>query len=325
MQSSGVHLTLIFLLWTATLLLTSAASQPHHQQALKDVKKLQAGFWLKVAAKHARTNDADAACQKDYGQPYLDRWRKLQGSYCNSSSSNTNSHVQCYAHPEADLSTCFARDLVLTSTPGFTGSTPHSSELPQPQPGSIHLSCNRTADPARFLRGRLQSNEGSRAWLVTAPAFGPASTQLQAACSGPQAVAHPVLFVLRVDPQNAFHNLETVVSVFSALAVLQLDPHHLTHGLEVSVRWLALPTSVGHLKAWLRARMHMHVSCIHLVASQGGRNVATTDTPCIAGCTCPHATNALKSTKDSTSCPQSEHMCVSHSLLALLTGGHRGR
>lgn len=237
MQSSSVSVFLLLLCWTYTLL-TIAASQPQHQQALKDVKKLQAGFWLKLAAKHStRSDDADAACQKDYGQPYLDRWRKLQGTYCNSRSSTTSaaasSHVQCYAHPEADLSTCFARDLVLTSTTAFIGSTPHSSELPQPRPGSIHLSCNRTIDPGRFLRGRLQSNEGSRAWLVTAPAFGPASTKLKAACSGPQAVAHPVLFVLRVDPQNAFHNLETVVSVFSALAVLQLDPHHLTHGLEV--------------------------------------------------------------------------------------------
>lgn len=240
MQSSSA--SLLILLWTT--LLAIAASQPHHhqqqqhQQALKDVKKLQAGFWLKVAAKQTRNGDEDAACHKDYGQPYLDRWRKLQGTYCNSSSSTTaaaSSHVQCYAHPEADLSTCFARDLVLTSTTAFTGSTLHSSELPQPRPGSIHLSCNRTTDPSRFLRGRLQSNEGSRAWLVTAPAFGPASAKLQAACSGPQAVAHPVLFVLRVDPQNAFHHLETVVSVFSALAVLQLDPHHLTHGLEVRV------------------------------------------------------------------------------------------
>lgn len=234
-QSSSVSLLLL-----TTLLWTIAASQPH-QQALKDVKKLQPGFWLKVAAKHTRTDAADAACQKDYGQPYLDRWRKLQGTYCNSSSSSSttadaSSHVQCYAHPEADLSTCFARDLVLTSTTAFTGSTPHSSELPQPRPGSIHLACNRTTtDPSRFLRGRLQSNEGSRAWLVTAPAFGPASTKLQAVCSGPQAVAHPVLFLLRVDPQNAFHNLETVVSVFSALAVLQLDQHHLTHGQEVRV------------------------------------------------------------------------------------------
>lgn len=141
--------------------------------------------------------------------------------------------MQCYAHPEADLSTCLAQNLVLSSTKAFLGSTPHSSELPQPQPGSIQLSCNKAVDPAAFLRGRLQSNEGSRAWLVTAPSFIPPSSQTQAACSGPHAVLHPVLFVLRVDPQNAFHNLETVVSVFAALAVLQLEPQHLQHGMEV--------------------------------------------------------------------------------------------
>jgi hypothetical protein len=186
---------------------------------------------LQVASKAAASAAAqDAACLKDYGQQYLARWRKLQGTYCNSTA---GSHVQCYAHPEADISTCFARDLFMTSTNSFIGNAPHSSELPQPQPGSIHLSCQRTQDPATFLRGRLQSNEGSRAWLVTAPAFSSPSSQEQASCGGPQAVAHPVLFLLRVDPQNAFHNLETVVSVFSALAVLQLEPRHMTHGVEV--------------------------------------------------------------------------------------------
>lgn len=194
-----------------------------------------------MASKNAASAAQDATCLKDYGQQYLDRWRKLQGTYCNSTAEpRTGSNVHCYAQPEADISTCFARDLILTSTNSFIGNSPHNSELPQPQPGSIHLSCNRTADPATFLRGRLQSNEGSRAWLVTAPTFGVASSQQQASCSGPQAVSHPVLFVLRVDPQNAFHNLETVVSVFSALAVLQLEPRHLTHGIEV-----CLFTSLG--------------------------------------------------------------------------------
>ena len=126
------------------------------------------------------------------------------------------------------------RGLLLTSTTAFLGSSsPHASELPQPHPGSIQLACNRTADPATFLRGRLQSNEGSRAWLVTAPSFGGLQQAQQASCSGAEAVAHPVLFVLRVDPQNAFHNLETVVSVFAALAVLQLDQSHFSHGMEV--------------------------------------------------------------------------------------------
>lgn len=189
---------------------------------------------MQVSSKYTSTAGQDAACQKDYGQPYIDRWHKLQDTYCNTSvDAASSSHVQCYAHPEADLSTCLARDLVITSTSLFIGSSPHSSELPQPQPGSIHLACNRTANPKSFLRGRLESNEGSRAWLVTAPTFGAGPSTLQAACSGPQAVAHPVLFLLRVDPQNAFHSLETVVAVFAALAVLKLEPQHLTHGMEV--------------------------------------------------------------------------------------------
>jgi hypothetical protein len=275
--------TLLSTFVTASGLQLSQSVAYHHKQ-LKDVRRLQAGYWLKVrhqawyahmmgllpyrqvlcsywyqvyaletgsrgqhsgvrvcsveqlqvATKAAASPAQDAACLKDYGQQYLDRWRRLQGSYCNSTAdASTGSHVQCYAHPEADISTCFARDLVLSSTNSFIGNSPHSSELPQPQPGSIHLSCNRTQDPATFLRGRLQSNEGSRAWLATAPAFGVPSSQQQDSCSGPQAVAHPVLLLLRVDPQNAFHNLETVVSVFSALAVLQLEPRHLTHGIEV--------------------------------------------------------------------------------------------
>lgn len=191
---------------------------------------------LQVAATHISTDGQDVACLKNYGQQYLGRWNKLQDTYCNTTagahSDTYISHVQCYAHPEADLSTCLVRNLLLTSTTAFLGSSPHSSELPQPSTGSIRLACNRTADPTTFLRGRLQSNEGSRAWLVTAPSFEAADSQAQHACSG-AAVAHPVMFVLRVDPQNAFHHLETVVSVFAALAVLQLDQSHLSHGLEV--------------------------------------------------------------------------------------------
>jgi len=166
--------------------------------------------------------------------------------------------VQCYAHPEADLSTCLVQNLLVTSTQGFIGSTPHSSELPQPASGSLQLACNVTAPAKSFLRGRLQSNEGSRAWMVTAPQFGTASSRLQHACSGPQVVSHPVLFVLQVDPQNAFHNLEAVVSVFSALAVLQLQPQYLRYGIEVR-------QYAESLLARLNGQQHMtlHVSTEH--------------------------------------------------------------
>jgi hypothetical protein len=53
-------------------------------------------------------------------------------------------------------------------------------------------------------------------------------------------VRHPVLLLMRVDPQNAFHNLETVLSVFTALAVLQLQPRQLARGLQVRERSCAL-------------------------------------------------------------------------------------
>jgi hypothetical protein len=195
-------------------------------------------FSSQAAARHIDAEHspaANAACLKHYGQQYLERWRSLQGAYCNSSSAVLQgSHVQCWAHPEADLSTCYVQDLLLTSTSSFLGRHPHSSQLPQPAAGSIQLACNRTADPKSFLRGRLQSNEGSRAWLVTAPTFkAPSNTDLKGPCAGMHVVAHPVLFLLRVDPQNAFHDLETVVSVFSALAVLHLDPSLLRYGMEV--------------------------------------------------------------------------------------------
>jgi hypothetical protein len=55
--------------------------------------------------------------------------------------------VACHAHPEADISTCLARNLLLRSTTGFIGASPSRSELPQPAAGSVHLACNRTAPP----------------------------------------------------------------------------------------------------------------------------------------------------------------------------------
>lgn len=252
---------LLFLCLFAVSTSTTAAAASQEQQRpqrLRDVRKLQPGHWLKVAARHIPSSKAaqqpdDAACLRDYGQLYVERWRALQATYCNSTttpSSTASSHVQCYAHPTADLSTCLARNLLLTSAAAFLGGegTPHSSELPQPAPGSIQLACSRTTDAPSFLRGRLSNNEGMRAWLVTAPSFGlpqhasTAGTQVQQSCSGAHAVAHPVLFLLRVDPQNSFHNLEAVVSVFAGLAVLQLDAAHLRHGMEVGsslAGWLA--------------------------------------------------------------------------------------
>jgi hypothetical protein len=72
-------------------------------------------------------------------------------------------------------------------------------------------------------------------WLVQAPQFDvpAAAADQQRACSAGRTVQHPVLFLIRVDPENAFHNLETVVSVFAALTTLQLQPQQYAGGLEV--------------------------------------------------------------------------------------------
>jgi hypothetical protein len=70
-------------------------------------------------------------------------------------------------------------------------------------------------------------------WLVQAPQFNVPAAEQQRVCSEGRIVQHPVLFLMRVDPENAFHNLETVVSVFAALATLQLQPFTYNGGLEV--------------------------------------------------------------------------------------------
>lgn len=159
------------------------------------------------------------------------------GTYCNSSAADTGSGstITCHAHPEADISTCLLQNMVLQSSSAFLGSKDGIPGLPNPAAGSIRVSCNRTGDPKAFLRGRLHSNEGSRVWLVQAPAFGVHAAEQQRFCSPDTVVTHPVLFLMRVDPENAFHNLEMVVSVFAALAALQL-PQQLFWPLGLEVR-----------------------------------------------------------------------------------------
>jgi hypothetical protein len=197
---------------------------------------------MQLAARHlANSDDASTpACSADYGEQYLRRWNKLQDTYCNSSAASaaaaapsTSSSVTCHAHPEADLATCVARNLVLQSSTAFLGKKDGIAGLPNPAAGSIQLSCKQTAEPKAFLRGRVQSNEGSRMWLVQAPQFDVPAADQQRACSAGRTVQHPVLFLMRVDPENAFHNLETVVSVFAALATLQLQSQQYAGGLEV--------------------------------------------------------------------------------------------
>jgi hypothetical protein len=208
---------------------------------------------MQLAARHLATSETAStpSCSADYGEQYLRRWNKLQDSYCNSSSTSealsagSSSSVTCHAHPEADLTTCVARNLVLQSSAAFLGRKDGIAGLPNPAAGSIRLSCKQTADAKAFLRGRLQSNEGSRMWLVQAPQFNVPAAEQQQACSTGRIIQHPVLFLMRVDPENAFHNLETLVAVFAALATLQLQPHVYSGGLEVRLAMLLAAASLA--------------------------------------------------------------------------------
>lgn len=209
---------------------------------------------MQAVTKHLpkSTPASSTTCSAGYGLHYIDRWRALQGTYCNSSNTaappspgstaTVSSTVHCYAHPEADISVCSTRNLVVTSSLDFLGAKDSGIPgLPNPKSGSVQLACEQVGDPRIFLRGRLHSNEGSRMWLVQAPNFisGPATgnvyERMQQACSPSSRVQHPVLVITRVDPENAFHNLEGVISVFAALAVLQRDipKQAFQQGLEV--------------------------------------------------------------------------------------------
>ncbi|KAF6258335.1 hypothetical protein COO60DRAFT_1133520 [Scenedesmus sp. NREL 46B-D3] len=92
-------------------------------------------------------------------------------------------------------------------------------------------------------------------WLVQAPQFDVPAAEQQRACSQGRVVQHPVLFLMRVDPENAFHNLEAVVSVFAALATLQLKPQHYLGGLEVVIADDRLP---GYFSAVWQRLSHPH-------------------------------------------------------------------
>lgn len=226
---------------------------------------------MQAAAKHLAksTTGNDVACSASYGLQYIQRWRALQGNYCNSSSVPTvpspstsptvSSTVDCYAHPEADISACSTRNLVLSSSLDFLGEKDSGiTGLPNPKAGSIQLACERTADPKSFLRGRLQSNEGSRMWMVQAPHFvlDPAASsiyhRMQQACTSDRRVQHPVLVITRVDPENAFHNLEGVISVFAALAVLQqeIPKQVFQQGLEVGIQHAGASIPSSSWVAW---------------------------------------------------------------------------
>eukprot|EP00878_Enallax_costatus_P040353 GHUV01046526.1.p1 GENE.GHUV01046526.1~~GHUV01046526.1.p1 ORF type:complete len:260 (-),score=51.97 GHUV01046526.1:42-821(-) len=212
---------------------------------------------MQAAWKHiARSDTASTpACSADYGIKYIQRWRALADVYCNSSEPDVQqpgsplavrSTVECYAHPEADINVCSARNVVTTSSLDFLGAENSGIRgLQNPKPGSIQLVCQRTSDPRAFLRGRLDSNEASRMWLVQAPEFISSSVtadtatyeRMQQSCSPSRRIQHPVLMITRVDPENAFHNLEGVVSVFAALAVVQqqVPKQIFQRGLEVGL------------------------------------------------------------------------------------------
>eukprot|EP00775_Hariotina_reticulata_P010945 gene10945-11099_t len=189
-----------------------------------------------VAHKMVGSSDSasNEACSADYGEQYIKRWARLKGTYCGGTNQSYSS-VTCHAHPEADLSVCKAHNLVLSSK-DFMGRKSDSHSLPQPFAGSVKLSCKQLQHPGQFLRGRLNSNEGSRIWLRDAARFDVPELEQRSACSDEALVVqHPVLVIMRVDAENAFHNLEAISTMLAALQVLQLPSEALKAGLEVVV------------------------------------------------------------------------------------------
>jgi len=197
-------------------------------------QRLQPHALLQVAHEMLGSTEtaSTATCSADYGDQYVQRWAKLKDTYCGSANESFSS-VTCSAHPEADLSACIAHNVVLSSK-DLMGRKSGSHSLPNPLPGSLKLSCKQTQDPEQFLRGRLNSNEGSRIWLRDAALFDVPESEQRSACSdGALLVQHPVLVIMRVDPDNAFHNLEAISTMLAALQVLQLPSEVLKSGLEV--------------------------------------------------------------------------------------------
>ena len=170
-------------------------------------------------------------CGARAGVGYVERWRRLGGTLCappggSAASSDSSggsvssssggsaggllapeqgSLVRCNAHPAADLTVCAASNLLLDAA-AFAGAEKAADALPAAAPGSARVACNRTAPVEGFLRGRLR-NEGPRR-LVVAAAGRASQADVAAACADGArgAVRHAVVFVTRLDGQNAFHN-----------------------------------------------------------------------------------------------------------------------
>jgi hypothetical protein len=202
--------------------------------------KLDPSSWLGRAGLHpgSRAQRLDGNCLSEYGDGYLERWRRLHGDYCVEGANpdpdkktGTYSKIQCYAHPAVDLSACFGQNLVVDST-ALLG-LPSSTSLPSPSPGSVRVACTPNLEKG-FLRGRLH-NEGMRKVLIDALA-NTTVAEVGQACSGQEAVQHAVLLTMQRDRNNPFHNLEHVVSLFAALATLSVPAASLQEGLEASMQ-----------------------------------------------------------------------------------------
>lgn len=164
------------------------------------------------------------------------------------------SRAFCASHPGAELTACVLRNLVLSDSGAFMGTDlvpPGTvpSVLPAGTPGSVQLACrlfdgaggdsssgqssNKSSEA--LLRRRL-GQDGFKQWIRAAfpqddededqggATQGVGAEQVVAsACTGRglggAAIERPVLLLSRVDGLNAFHTLEGLLSVFSALAV----------------------------------------------------------------------------------------------------------
>lgn len=236
---------------TTTVIALSSRRWPAH-----DTLKFNAKHWLDLARSHtkraARRGDSpELSCTSRYGAQYIERWRHFSSQFCQSDGSapgTPGSTMYCSAHPASDLSACSGHNIILNSIAFMGPKTPR--ELPSPMNGSVLMHCQNVQQSQSYLRGRTQK-DGLRQWLQDAPQM-IAAEQLKNLCSpnATSVIQHTVLFLMREDTTNAFHNLEHVISVFAALAVLELGPASFRQCLQVN-------------------RLHAGMGFIHLGAGLG--------------------------------------------------------
>jgi hypothetical protein len=200
---------------------------PPHPPRRRARRKLAFGAFVQQARDEIPDSEEAPGCAARAGVGYLERWRRLGGTFCALPGRGPataapppeaggsaralpppppefGSVARCNAHPAADLTACFATNMVFDAT-AFMGPKKQPDELPAAAKGSVRLGCNQTQPLAAFLRGRLR-NEGPRRWLVDAAELVPPADVAGLCAAGGGAVEHAVVFLMRLDGSNAFHN-----------------------------------------------------------------------------------------------------------------------